>query len=873
MRCTSVFTRLYLLVFLFILFPALGFSDDVVHPGTPSIDRPTLTAIGVQLPVTGDDNYNATVTVRYRKTGTASWSIAEPLFRVHPETTAPYVIAPQFAGSIFDLRPATSYDLELTLKDPDGSVNKVVTLTSTTRGIPKDPVTPHPLSVDNTQSLNQALSAARAGDVIFLADGTYKGQFVISNSGTADNPIVIRGTSREGTIIDGEGCTGCNVIEVYGNYVTIERMTVRNGERAIRFQTVGAQGETVRRVHVANTQYGITGKWDQYDFYIADNLLEGRLSWPLIYTDDGGAHSDDDGINVSGWGHVVAHNRISGYGDAMKNSKEGARSVDFYGNDVLWSYDNGVELDAAEGNIRLMRNRFTNCFMPVSVQPIHGGPAYILRNIAVNNADEQLKFHGHLNPWTEPNGIFVYHNTFVSPYYALSLQTSAVSHHFAVENNIFIGPANPVEDMTVDWYGIIDDGKFDYNGYWPDKYFAYNFAAGRLKVWTFAELQKSGMETHGVLLNPQTLSIGLVGPASHTSLFAPQNAALSSSSAALDRAVGLPNINDGYQGSAPDLGALENGCPAPAFGPRPDGMDESNENLACGSGPATPVPAKLETVSGTPQAAAARGAFFPLSVRVLDTAARPLSGVSVTFTAPASGASGTFGLGGSATATVVSDASGMAIAQNFTANDVAGSYRVTASASGVAPVAFDLQNAAASAAGGTITKIIGPASLVYNTKDRAISIKATVVAGGVPVASGTVRFRKSGTLVCSVKLNSGLATCSVPVPGGTPTGTINIFARYLGDGDFAASSDTLAVSVTPASPVVTWASPASIKSGTALSSTQLNAVANVPGSFQYTPASGAVLKAGLQLLKVRFTPADATNYTPVSKNVYITVLP
>ena len=49
-------------------------------------------------------------------------------------------------------------------------------------------------------------------------------------------------------------------------------------------------------------------------------------------------------------------------------------------------------------------------------------------------------------------------------------------------------------------------------------------------------------------------------------------------------------------------------------------------------------------------------------------------------------------------------------------------------------------------------------------------------------------------------------------------------------------------------PTITWNTPAAITYGTALSSTQLSATANVPGTFVYTPAAGTVLKAGKQTL-------------------------
>ena len=70
-----------------------------------------------------------------------------------------------------------------------------------------------------------------------------------------------------------------------------------------------------------------------------------------------------------------------------------------------------------------------------------------------------------------------------------------------------------------------------------------------------------------------------------------------------------------------------------------------------------------------------------------------------------------------------------------------------------------------------------------------------------------------------------------------------------------------------------WNNPADIFYGTALSATQLNATANVPGTFTYTPAAGTVLNAGNgQTLHVDFVPDDAVNFTNASKDVFINVI-
>lgn len=572
-------------------------ADDVVRPGTPQLDRPTLMALGVKLPVGGDDNYNAGVSVRYRKSGTDVWRQALPLYRVRPETVRGWNVEPQFSGSIFDLRPATTYEIELRVADPDGDVDQTLALSGTTRAVPGDPATPNQVAVDSAAGLRAAMAAAKPGDVITLADGVYDGSFTIRAAGTPENPIVIRGASQDGVILDGGGCASCNVLEVYGaGFVHIERLTLQNANRALRFQTQAAEANVVRWVRIRDTRLGIGSQADQKDFYIADNILEGRLTWPSVYTDDNGARSNDDGIRVQGFGHVIAHNRISGYGDAMKVEQDGARAIDFYGNEVLSAYDNGVELDTSEANARCLRNRFTNTYATLSVQPIYGGPAYLIRNVVVNVTHEQMKFHAlGGTPPRQSNGIFAYHNTFVSPGAALNLETSDATHHFVVANNLFIGGARPPNGRTVNWTGPIDDGVFDYNGYSPDGGFTLNLPpaqGGYSRFANFAAMQRAGIETHGLLLTAPVFASGLTPPASYTVTLDPPDAALDPASNAIDRGMILANVNDDFTGAAPDLGALELSCPAPLYGPRPEGIDESNQPLGCeppAEAPATPA--------------------------------------------------------------------------------------------------------------------------------------------------------------------------------------------------------------------------------------------------------------------------------------------
>jgi hypothetical protein len=124
------------------------------------------------------------------------------------------------------------------------------------------------------------------------------------------------------------------------------------------------------------------------------------------------------------------------------------------------------------------------------------------------------------------------------------------------------------------------------------------------------------------------------------------------------------------------------------------GPPSGSGSAAC---PSLNPPSTLALVVGTPQSATLGSAFATnLQVTFTNSNGCPVTsavaGIPVTFSAPSAGASGLFSASGSSTVTVGSDASGMAAAPAFTANDAAGSYTVTAS-SAYGSVSFSLTNA------------------------------------------------------------------------------------------------------------------------------------------------------------------------------------
>lgn len=106
----------------------------------------------------------------------------------------------------------------------------------------------------------------------------------------------------------------------------------------------------------------------------------------------------------------------------------------------------------------------------------------------------------------------------------------------------------------------------------------------------------------------------------------------------------------------------------------------------------TAGPQVLTINGGNNQSAVTTVAYAtPLSAKVADSFGNPYSGILVTLTAPASGASGTFA-NATVTTTATTNAGGIATASTLTANTSLGAYTVSASAAGTSPVTFNLSN-------------------------------------------------------------------------------------------------------------------------------------------------------------------------------------
>lgn len=156
-----------------------------------------------------------------------------------------------------------------------------------------------------------------------------------------------------------------------------------------------------------------------------------------------------------------------------------------------------------------------------------------------------------------------------------------------------------------------------------------------------------------------------------------------------------------------------------------------------------------------------------------------------------------------------------------------------------------------------------------------------VVAPSVPtdsIPTGAIVLMDGTNMLASGTLSNGGYSYTTST---LSAATHSIVATYAGDNYFAAtSSSALSQVVNRAAAVasnITWATPAPIVYGTALSSTQLDATATtttgtpIPGTFVYTPAAGTVPSAGVDTLSVTFTPTDPLSFLAATQTVMLTV--
>ena len=299
----------------------------------------------------------------------------------------------------------------LNKKNFNGCLNKIVS------GTPGAWVryTAEPGFVLTNDGKTTLIEVDRAKYVIFegltLKGGARRAVAVTNSNNIRFVNCDVSGWGRKGTQrfdLDGKYCIGDNTINMDGAFelsesrnVVIERCFVHDPRgRANSWQFSHPAGPE------AVTVYRCTGTVIRYNDFVGSD-----------------EHRWNDA--VEGFGNFDPYGGLN-------------RDADVYGNFMIFSSDDCIELDGGQQNVRCFGNRFEGGYCGVSIQGCMKGPSYVFDNLIANMGDEYglsglaLKTNSGMSGKYARS--FIFHNTFAG-----SNDGTATIKHLPTEfyNNIF----------------------------------------------------------------------------------------------------------------------------------------------------------------------------------------------------------------------------------------------------------------------------------------------------------------------------------------------------------------------------------------------------------------------------------------------------
>jgi hypothetical protein len=268
-----------------------------------------------------------------------------------------------------------------------------------------------------------------------------------------------------------------------------------------------------------------------------------------------------------------------------------ARSVHYYRNDIRNSLDDAVEVDHGHRNITFYDNRIHNASTCSSLDPLYGGPFLYARNICINPA--RVSTH----KWNDTNtGQFLYNNTFigtssigvdadVSAWYQ---PNNGSQRAYGYRNNLHVYRGN---GNTL-WLESTDHDPIDWthNSWYPNRQIQWGGIYSNLAVAqsglsnttaVFSGTSRRMENDNITTSNPWTTTVTL-GPTSLSEVTATITPILASGTTPKNSGVVIPNVTDGFSGTAPDRGALISGRAVQTWGDRSAGQQVSPPNPPTG---------------------------------------------------------------------------------------------------------------------------------------------------------------------------------------------------------------------------------------------------------------------------------------------------
>jgi hypothetical protein len=554
--------RLGLLVGLMALLPLLAWagSSAGAQPGATAFPAPTAGEDPVAVPTfhclglywapTGGAEDNE-CTVRYRAVGREQWGEALPLWFDARNR--------EYRGSIVSLQPGTDYEVSLQIA---GNTRTLQAHTWSEQfpvaqqvGVPEH----------SAQTLVVEQSGSPKGYVLYApAEG--KGA-TIDVDGRADECVQVKGSYviLRGLRLEGPGINAIAIAEGCHDIV-IEHCDISGWGRvdadgwghdydaAVYARGAGVTRVTIQRNRIHHPRAD-SNSWKE-------ERLTRRGSDPHPMGPQAVTFFDTGGNHVIRYNDVYSddehrYNDCLGGGENFSYEGSPNRDSDIYGNRLSDCWDDAIESEGANCNVRIWGNYITNTFVKIAIGSVSVGPIYIWRNIAgtaryspfgTTDDDDHGPFikAGSRNHY---NGgrIYVFHNTLLQPppppgvHDSLGCSTGPSDYAGTVLN--MVSRNNIWHVSSARGFSIGSDTTD------PSNSFDYDLYNGRIRG-------PEGSEAHGIQGTPR------YDPKSERRPFR----WLAADSPGYDAGVRLPNFNDSYVGKGPDMGAYEAGAAPMQFG-------------------------------------------------------------------------------------------------------------------------------------------------------------------------------------------------------------------------------------------------------------------------------------------------------------------
>ncbi len=433
-----------------------------------------LETAGAIATLTGDIDRDAAVTLEWRRTGETAFRPAQAPLRID---------ATHLVGSLFGLAPGTGYELRFTLSDPDG-ISGAATATTGFSTRADELIEPGLRTLyvatggddghsglspaQAVASVQRGATLALAGDVVSIAPGIYREQVTLPRSGTAIQPIVLRG--QPGAILD-----GAELIAAGSSWEASQGL-YRRADAAPSWQILAGQSRLFRYDSIAQLQAlaaGAPGGYCYTSGFLYLKLSDG--SSPATHdihvarrengvVADGRSFIRIEGLEIRYYGSteygkgvylrqssdvIVRANRIHDIGSAGVWIKGGARhrieDNEFHDSSIAgWPWDqtkgssaenNGVVLtdDIGRGHI-VRRNRFDGAFNGVGPCGSSAPPAGVTSEVDVY----RNRFRHHNDDALEPEGycanVRLFENTIRDSHMAFAVAPAAPGPTWIVRN-------------------------------------------------------------------------------------------------------------------------------------------------------------------------------------------------------------------------------------------------------------------------------------------------------------------------------------------------------------------------------------------------------------------------------------------------------